>query len=234
MRVLAVDDAPDVRLLVHKALEREGYVVDEAADGAAALDAIRTSVPDVVLLDVNMPDMSGLEVLATLRHLRPDLPVILITGRDSEGDRVLGLDLGADDYLVKPFSVRELAARIRSVTRRAGAPREPGEPGEPRGPIPLDFGDLVVHPREREVTLRGKPVALTAKEFDLLAYLAAHPRRVFTRENLLSAVWGSSDEWQDPATVTEHVRRLRKKLGDDPEHASWLRTVRGVGYRFDP
>jgi DNA-binding response OmpR family regulator len=226
VRVLAVDDAADTRLLVKRALEREGYEVTEAASGAAALDAIRDQVPDVVLLDVTMPDMSGLEVLTTVRRIQPELPVILVTGRDSESDRVLGLDLGADDYLVKPFSVRELAARIRSVTRRTGAAPALAEV--------LEFGDLVVRPREREVVLRGRAVDLTAKEFDLLAFFAANARRVLTREELLREVWGSSEEWQDPATVTEHVRRLRKKLEDDPEDPARLRTVRGVGYRFEP
>jgi DNA-binding response OmpR family regulator len=222
VRVLAVDDAPEARLLIRRALAGEGYAVAEAASGAEALESIRAHPPDVVLLDVNMGDMSGLEVLASVRRLQPDLPVILVTGMDGENDRVLGLDLGADDYLVKPFSVRELAARIRSVTRRSGVTAV------------HDFGDLVVRPAEREVALRGDAVNLTAKEFDLLAHLAAHPRRVFTREELLQAVWGSSEDWQDPATVTEHVRRLRKKLEDDPEQPARLRTVRGVGYRFEP
>ncbi len=227
--MLAVDDFPETRLLVQKALERQGYEVDEAACGAAALDAIAARAPDVVLLDVNMPDMSGLEVLATVRRLHPGLPVILVTGRDAENDRVTGLDLGADDYLVKPFSVRELAARIRSVTRRTA-----GNPASASGTPPLDFGDLVVRREEREVVLRSDAVALTAREFDLLVHLASHPRRVFTREEILREVWGSSNEWQDPATVTEHVRRLRKKIEDDPERPRRLRTVRGVGYRFEP
>jgi DNA-binding response OmpR family regulator len=222
VRVLAVDDAPEARLLIRRALAGEGHAVAEAASGAEALESIRAHPPDVLLLDVNMGDMSGLEVLASVRRLQPDLPVILVTGLDGENDRVLGLDLGADDYLVKPFSVRELAARIRSVTRRSGVAAV------------HDFGDLVVRPAEREVALRGDAVNLTAKEFDLLAHLAAHPRRVFTREELLQAVWGSSEDWQDPATVTEHVRRLRKKLEDDPEQPARLRTVRGVGYRFEP
>lgn len=229
MRVLAVDDVPETRLLVQKALERQGYEVDEAANGAAALDAIAARAPDLVLLDVNMPDMSGLEVLATVRRLHPGLPVILVTGRDGENDRVTGLDLGADDYLVKPFSVRELAARIRSVTRRTA-----GNPVSASRTPPLDFGDLVVRREEREVALRSDAVDLTAREFDLLVHLAAHPRRVFTREEILRDVWGSSNEWQDPATVTEHVRRLRKKIEDDPERPRRLRTVRGVGYRFEP
>jgi len=229
VRVLTVDDMADTRLLVRKALEREGYEVREAADGATALEAVRTDVPDVVLLDVNMPDMSGLEVLATVRRLHPDLPVILVTGRNDESDRVLGLDLGADDYLVKPFSVRELGARIRSVTRRAS----PAADG-PSSAGPIDFGDLAVRRAEHEVALGGELVDLTPKEFDLLAYLASHPRRVFTREEILREVWGSSEDWQDPATVTEHVRRLRKKIETDPERPLRLRTVRGVGYRFEP
>lgn len=225
-RILVVDDAPDTRLLLVRTLERDGFVVDEAEDGLAALAAIEAHPPNLVLLDVNMPGMSGFEVLSDLRRTRA-IPIILLTGRDEETDRVIGLELGADDYVVKPFSLRELSARIRSVLRRA-------QPVTPPAQSSLEFGSLVIRLAEREVVVDGRVIDLTPKEFDLLAFLAASPRQVFSRTQLLENVWGSSSEWQDPATVTEHVRRLRKKIEPDPDHPRWLSTARGVGYRFEP
>ncbi len=224
--VLVVDDMADIRLVAAAALEHHGFRVTPAADGEEAMSLLDSAAPfDLVVLDINLPGMSGLEVLRRIR-VDSDLPVILLSGRDEESDRVLGLELGADDYVVKPFSTRELAARVRSVLRRV-APREASGG--------LVFGPLVVHLAERQILRDGEPVDVTAKEFDLFAFFAtAPPRQVFSRAQLLEQVWGSSAEWQDPATVTEHVRRLRKKVERDPERPQLLQTVRGVGYRFDP
>lgn len=229
-RLLVVDDMADTRRLVVSALSRQGFIVEEADSGAAALALVADHRPDLVLLDINMPGMSGLEVMTQLRHVH-SLPVILLTGRDEENDRVLGLELGADDYVVKPFYLRELVARTRSVLRRAQASAPVAAAVAPSA---LEFGPLNVRLAEREVLVNGVVVETTPKEFDLLVFLVSSPRAVFTRKDLLDQVWGSSTEWQDPATVTEHVRRLRKKLEADPENPVWLLTVRGVGYRFDP
>ncbi|HUR18518.1 MAG TPA: response regulator transcription factor [Acidimicrobiales bacterium] len=230
-RLLVVDDMADTRRLVVSALSRQGFIVEEADSGPAALARVADQRPDLVLLDINMPGMSGLEVMTQLRHVH-GLPVILLTGRDEENDRVLGLELGADDYVVKPFYLRELVARTRSVLRRAqgSAPVAAAAPA----PSGLEFGPLKIRLAEREVLVKDSVVETTPKEFDLLVFLVSSPRAVFTRKDLLDQVWGSSTEWQDPATVTEHVRRLRKKLELDPENPAWLLTVRGVGYRFDP
>lgn len=229
LRLLVVDDMSDTRRLVATSLAREGFVVDEAGSGPTALARVAERRPDLVLLDINMPGMSGLEVMAQLRHLH-DVPVILLTGRDEEHDRVAGLELGAEDYIVKPFYIRELVARTRAVLRRAEA-----RPPFTTAVTPaLDFGTLSIRLAERQVLVAGRLVETTPKEFDLLTFLASSPRAVFGRKELLDQVWGSSTEWQDPATVTEHVRRLRKKVEPEPENPVMLRTVRGVGYRFDP
>jgi DNA-binding response OmpR family regulator len=213
-----------VREVVTAYLERDGYRVTTAADGRAALEALETSAPDLVVLDVMLPKLDGFDVLTQLRK-QTDVPVILLTARTEEVDRVLGLELGADDYVVKPFSPRELAARVRSVLRRAR-------------PLPshrnLEFGRLVIDGATREVTKDGEAIELTPKEFDLIAFLAESPRQVFSRAQLLEHVWDSSADYQDPSTVTVHIRRLRRKLEDDPEHPEWLQTVWGVGYRFEP
>jgi two-component system, OmpR family, phosphate regulon response regulator PhoB len=223
VRVLVVDDDEVVRGLVRDGLEREGFEVAEAGDGNEALGAIERFVPDLLVLDVNLPDASGFDVLHRVRDASR-LPVILLSGRIDEIDRVLGLELGADDYVVKPFSPRELASRVRAVLRRAHD-----------DPCPrVDFGELTVDLSRREVYKRGALVELRAKEYDLLAFLAAAPRRVFSREELLEHVWRSLPGWQDLATVTEHVRRVRARLEDDREHPRWIRTVRGVGYVFEP
>lgn len=213
-----------VREVVTRYLERDGFRVDSAADGRAALELARNHPPDVLILDVMLPARDGFSVLQELRKTST-LPVILLTARGEETDRVLGLELGADDYVVKPFSPRELSARVRSVLRRVKPPLTSAR---------LEFQDLVIDPPTREVLLAGERVDLTPKEFDLLAYLAAHPRRVFSRGQLLQAVWDSSADWQDPATVTVHVRRLRAKLEENPAEPSRLVTVWGVGYRFVP
>jgi DNA-binding response OmpR family regulator len=220
-----VDDDPDVRAYLVRVLDEEGYDVDTAPNGRAALAAVAARRPDVVLLDIMLAGESGLELLAELRR-HDDVPIILVTGRGAEVDRVLGLRLGADDYVVKPFSFPELSARIASVLRRS-APRA-------AGPSQLAFGSLVIDPGSREVLVDGSLVPTTAKEFDLLSFLAASPRQVFTRQQLLEHVWASSSNWQDAATVTEHIRRLRLKIEEDPDSPKRIATVRGVGYRFEP
>jgi two-component system, OmpR family, phosphate regulon response regulator PhoB len=222
--ILVVDDDDAVRTLLSRALGADGFAVEAVADGAAARDALASRTPDLVVLDLMLGSDDGLDILATLRQTS-DVPVILLTGRGDEHDRILGLKLGADDYLVKPFSPGELAARITSVLRRTRRPASSQT---------IDFGDLHIDLTTREVTLNRSLVELTAKEFDLLAYFAQFPRQVFSRDQLLAQVWESSSEWQDSATVTEHVRRIRRKIEDDPDNPRWIRTVRGVGYRFEP
>lgn len=217
-----VDDEPTVREVVAAYLEQDGYRVEEAGTGEEARRILSGPPPDLVVLDVMLPGASGLELLRELRT-RSDVPVILLTARAEEADRVLGLELGADDYVVKPFSPREVAARVGSVLRRSA-----------RGPVTtevLDFGELVVDVAGRRVTLHDAEIELTAREFDLLAFLAAHPGQVFSRNQLLEQVWESSADWQDPATVTVHVRRIRTKLGEGSERR--IATVWGVGYRFE-
>ncbi len=223
-RVLVVDDEPMVREVVAAYLQREGFRVTEAADGAAALDRLAAGLPDLVVLDLMLPHVDGYEVMRRLRR-RSDVPVILLTARAEEPDRVLGLELGADDYVVKPFSPRELAARVRSVLRRTRPRPEP---------VRLEFDGLVVDSRTREVLVDGGTVELTAREFELLAFLASAPRQVFSRGQLLEQVWDSSPDYQDPSTVTVHVRRIRHKIERDPRRPRWIVTVWGVGYRFEP
>ena len=230
--VLVVDDEPMLRNLLSRLLRMEGYDVIEAQDGEEALSQVEARQPDLVLLDVMMPARDGLDVLGDLRKTSA-VPVILVSALGQEADRVLGLKLGADDYVVKPFSAAELSARIESVLRRAQQPstdRAPSAPSSNR----LAFEGLAVDLQTREVSVSGEKVEMTAKEFDLLAFLAGSPRQVFTREQLLRQVWGSSSDWQSDATITEHVRRLRRKIEKDPDHPRWITTVRGVGYRFEP
>ena len=223
-RALVVDDDPAIRRLVRKVLEAEGWRIDEASDGGSALKAVEGDPPDLVILDVMMPDTHGLDVLAHLR-VQDEIPVILLTAMGAESDRIRGLDLGADDYIVKPFSPGEFAARVRSVVRRTRR-TDTGDS--------IEHDGLVIDLKSREVRVNGNLVDTTAKEFDLLAYLAGSPRQVFSRGQLLEQVWESSSEWQDPATVTEHVRRIRRKIEADPDKPRWVKTVRGVGYRFEP
>ncbi|HUY49504.1 MAG TPA: response regulator transcription factor [Streptosporangiaceae bacterium] len=227
--ILVVDDDERVRTVLSWQLEAEGFAVRCAADGADALDRIHRERPDLVVLDLSLPGLAGLDVLRRVRcqegpGLTSPLPVIILSGRTGETDRIVGLDLGADDYLVKPFSPGELAARVRSVLRRA---RPPADAGSPSAGLRIDAAT-------REVFVRGRLVDLTAREFDLLAFLVRNPRQVFTRAQLLHWVWDNAAGWQSEATVTEHVHRLRNKLEDDPAHPRWLRTVRGVGYRLEP
>jgi two-component system, OmpR family, phosphate regulon response regulator PhoB len=223
-RILVVDDDPRGRALVRTALERESFRVVEAGDGAEALEVLASDCPDLVVLDVNLPSVGGFDVLAQMR-VANSVPVIMVTGRTGETDRVLGLELGADDYVVKPFSPRELASRVRAILRRAS----PAANGDH-----LDFAGLHIDLTSREVRVDGRPTTLTTREFDLLAFLAASPKRVFSRAQLLERVWLSALEWQDPATVTEHVRRIRMKIESRPDSPRRIRTVRGVGYSFEP
>ena len=224
-RVVVVDDEDMVREVVSVYLSREGYVVAEAADGRQALHLIEETAPDLVILDVMLPEIDGLSLLSQVRR-RSEVPIILLTARAEEPDRVLGFELGADDYVVKPFSPRELVARVGAVLKRSRLPRVPA--------ARLEFDGLTLDGATREVEVDGRLVELTPKEFDLLAFLAASPRKVFSRGEILGQVWESSPEWQDPATVTVHVRRIRQKIERQPETPRWVVTVWGVGYRFEP
>ncbi|MGH2710334.1 MAG: response regulator transcription factor [Actinomycetota bacterium] len=224
-RVLVVDDEPIVREVLSRYLERDGYAVDTAEDGHAALEAFEKEQPDLILLDLMLPRLDGTEVFTRIRE-RSDTPVIMLTAKGLETDRIVGLEIGADDYVTKPFSPREVVARVRSVLRRAGKRN-----GDDRGP--LIFGDLQIDPRSREVMSSGRKVSLTPKEFDVLELLASNAGSVFTRLQLLEELWDFAFDG-DPSTVTVHIRRLREKIEPDPSRPRRLVTVWGVGYRFDP
>jgi DNA-binding response OmpR family regulator len=226
--VLVVDDEPTIVEIVGRYMERAGFETFTAADGYKALDVAAEHRPDLVVLDVMLPGIDGIEVMERLRE-RPGSPiaVILLTARGEESDRLVGLRNGADDYVVKPFSPAELVARVEAVLRRTAPPV--ADEDVP----PIVHGPLRVEPASRRVVLDGKDVALTMREFDLLAFFAANPGRVFSRDQLMEAVWG--EPWfDDTSTVTVHVRRLRAKLGDDPAEPRFIETVWGVGYRFRP
>jgi two-component system, OmpR family, response regulator ResD len=222
--VLVVDDEPIVREVVVGYLQREGFRTLEAADGHRAKEILKSDPPNIVLLDVMLPGPDGLELCRWIRG-RSKLPVIMVTARGEEADRIVGLELGADDYVTKPFSPRELAARVRSVLRRAVP-----ESGDQER---LSFDGLTLDSGTREVIRNGQAVRLTAKEFDLLWFMASHPRRVFSRDDLMRRVWGYSAAL-DTGTLTVHVRRLREKLEADPSRPELLETVWGIGYRFSP
>jgi DNA-binding response OmpR family regulator len=227
-RILVVEDDPNVADVVSRYLEREGFLVETVADGPTAVARATSEPPDLMVLDLMLPGFDGLEVFRRVRAAAP-VPVIMLTARGDENDRVVGLELGADDYVAKPFSPRELTARVRSVLRRAEGVGS-GPPAE--GHSTIAAGDLTVDLASREVHSRHEPVSLTAREFDLLAFLVTHPHRVFRREELLEWVWGYT--FGDTSTVTVHVRRLREKVESDPSHPQRIRTVWGVGYRFEP
>jgi DNA-binding response OmpR family regulator len=222
--VLVVDDEPIVREVVVSYLEREGFRTLEAGDGDEARELVESQSPSLVVLDLMLPGTDGLDLCRWIRA-RSDLPVIMLTARGEEADRIVGLELGADDYITKPFSPRELAARVRTVLRRAS----PDVPKAER----LSFDGLAIDARAREVVKGEEGLRLTAKEFDLLWFLARHPRQVFSRDQLMDRVWGY-EAALDTGTVTVHVRRLREKIEDDPSRPRFLETVWGVGYRFTP
>jgi two-component system response regulator ResD len=223
--VLVVDDEPMVREVLSRYLERDGFDVETAADGDAALSAFEARAPDLVLLDLMLPRIDGFEVFRRMRASRPSSPVIMLTARGDVTDRIIGLEIGADDYVAKPFSAKEVVARVRTVLRRGGDLERGGEV--------LRHGELVIDARGREVTQGGRAVTLTPREFDLLHYLASNPGVVLSRYHLLDALWDVAFDG-DPATVTVHVRRLREKIEPDPSDPRRLVTVWGVGYRFVP
>lgn len=229
MKALVVDDEQHLRELVQSYLKREGFVVHTAADGRTALELARQHSPVVVVLDLMLPEVDGLEVCRRLRTFS-DAYVIMLTAKAEEIDRIIGLEVGADDYLTKPFSPRELVARVRAMLRR---PRQrPSEQSLVAAtPAPQHFGDLAIDHGRREVLLAGAIIPLTPLEYALLTTLAAHPGHVFTRTQLLERVWGQ-DYFGDDHVVDVHIANLRKKIGDDPAAPRFVETVRGVGYRF--
>jgi DNA-binding response OmpR family regulator len=225
-KILIVDDEPSIREVVSLYLTRAGYQVTTAGDGQAALDELARRTFDLVVLDLMLPQVDGLEITRRLRATS-DTPIIMLTARSEEIDRILGLELGADDYVTKPFSPQELVSRVRAVLRRMQ------RTSEAAAERPLAYGDLIVDPQKRLVEVRGQEVALTAREFDLLWTLARHPRQVFNRDQLLDLVWGIT-EYIDASTITVHVRRLREKIEEDPSDPRHIQTVWGVGYKFEP
>jgi len=224
--ILLVDDEEAVRRVLSFPLERDGYVVVQASDGEEALERFGHQPVDLVVLDIMLPKLDGLEVCKQLRA-RSSVPIIMLTARDDELDKVLGLELGADDYITKPFSIREFRSRVRALLRRARAPR--------LGPVAeeeqLTAGGLVLDVARRNVSAEGQAVQLTYVEFEILRTLMAHPGRVYSRRMLLEVLWGSAD-FRDPRTIDVHVRHLREKVERDSSRPEYIRTVRSVGYRF--
>lgn len=228
-RVLVVEDDLTVSEVVTRYLQREGFAVEAVYDGAVALERALADPPELVVLDLMIPSLDGFEVCRRLRAAAP-VPVIMLTARGDETDRIVGLELGADDYVAKPFSPRELTARVKAVLRRATGPL--GAAATPDEPAVLKAGELEVDIDAHEARVKGELVALTAREFELLVHLMRHPRRAFRREQLLEQVWGFTHG--DTSTVTVHVRRLREKVEADPAQPRHICTVWGVGYRFEP
>jgi two-component system alkaline phosphatase synthesis response regulator PhoP len=224
LRILVIEDDPAVRLSLRVAFDRQGFAVEEAASGGAGLSLLQRRVPDVVVLDLMLPDVDGIELFRRLRRQVADLPVVMLTARADEVDRIVGLELGADDYVTKPFSPRELIARVRAVLRRSS--RAVAEDAQE-----WRFGELVIRPRAREVLVGGRPVQLTRTEFELLAYLAARPGTVATRDELVGAVWGYVTEGES-RLLDSHVRHLRAKIEPEPRRPRYVLTVRDVGYKL--
>jgi len=227
--ILVVEDEASIAEVVSLYLRRAGYSVLIAPDGRQAMNMFDRQQPDFVILDLMLPEVDGLSLTRWLRD-RSDIPIIMLTARREEMDRITGLEMGADDYVIKPFSPQELVSRVRAVMRRLGRDVERDAEENERT---LSFEDLSVDPRSRVVTVKSSPIELTAKEFDMLYLLARHPKQVFTREQLLERIWGGA-QYIDPGTVTVHVRRLREKIEDDPSKPIRLLTVWGVGYKFEP
>lgn len=225
--ILIVEDEPNIAEVVSLYLERADFRVRVAKDGIEAMEILEKKIPDLLILDIMLPEMDGFAITRWLRA-RSQVPIIMLTARRDEIDRITGLELGADDYVVKPFSPQELVSRVRAVLRRTG---QAGTPAAEEQPI--TSGDLTISPLARTVTLREASLNLTAKEFDLLVLLVTHPRQVFTRDQLLEQVWGES-QYIDPSTVTVHIRRLREKIEQDPSTPLHLLTVWGVGYKYEP
>jgi DNA-binding response OmpR family regulator len=225
--ILVVEDEPSIAEVVGLYLQRAGYQVQTASDGKIAMTILEKEIPDLVVLDLMLPEIDGLSLTRWLRD-RSDVPIIMLTARREEIDRIAGLEMGADDYVVKPFSPQELVSRVRAVMRRIKREQAPAESERP-----LSFGDLVINALSRTVSISGEDVPLTAKEFDMLYLLAQHPKQVYTREQLLDRVWGGA-EYIDPGTVTVHIRRVREKIELDPSNPTRLVTVWGVGYKFEP
>jgi len=224
--ILVVDDEVNVSEVVSLYLAREGFRVATARDGPAALEEAARQRPSLIVLDLMLPGLDGLEITRRLRG-EGAVPIIMLTARSQEADRIRGLETGADDYVVKPFSPQELVARVKAVLRRATP--QPDDDAQ----RPLIHGDFQIDPLTRSVVIAERSRELTAKEFDLLLFMARHPRQVFTRAQLLENVWGFS-EFVDPSTVTVHIRRLREKVESNPAEPQMLQTVWGVGYRFEP
>lgn len=222
--ILVVEDEQTIREVVRRYLERDGFAVREAADGRAALAAVEDEPPDLIVLDLMLPGLDGLTLTRQLRQ-RSNIPIVMLTAKGETMDRIHGLELGADDYMVKPFSPQELVARVRAVLRRAGE-------ASPSPAQALEFDDLRIDPVTRAVAANGAEVTLTAKEFDLLWFFACHPKQVFTRPQLLDNVWGY-EFYGDASTVTVNIRRLREKIERDPSRPRRLLTVWGVGYKFE-
>jgi DNA-binding response OmpR family regulator len=226
-KILVVEDEPSIAEVVGLYLQRAGYEVQTAADGKIAMSMLEKETPDLVVMDLMLPEIDGLSLTRWLRD-RSDVPIIMLTARREEIDRIAGLEMGADDYVVKPFSPQELVSRVRAVMRRIKREQGPVSTEEP-----LKFGELVIDAPSRTVKLSGQEIQLTAKEFDMLYLFAQHPRQVYTREQLLDRIWGSA-EYIDPSTVTVHIRRVREKIESDPSNPARLITVWGVGYKFEP
>ncbi len=224
--ILVIEDEPSIAEVVSLYLRRAGYQVQTLGDGQAALELLEKRIPDLVIMDLMLPGLDGYSLTRWLRD-RSEVPIIMLTSRREELDRINGLEMGADDYVVKPFSPQELVSRVRAVLRRGGGEKST------EGERVLEMGRLLIDPLSRSVKLSGFPIQLTVKEFDLLYLFARHPHQVFSRDHLLERVWGVS-EYIDPGTVTVHVRRLREKIEVDPSRPVQLVTVWGVGYKFEP
>ncbi len=233
--IFIIDDEATIREVVRKYLEREGFAVAEAETGPQALGLLREVKADLILLDIMLPGLDGFDIARSLRgaeeftalSLNGDIPIIMLTSRGSESDRIAGFELGIDDYVVKPFSPRELVARVKAVLRRAMPP------GENETEKPIIFNSMSIDALRRAVTVKERSIVLTAKEFELLWLMARHPQQVFTREQLLNRVWGY-EFYGDESTVTVHIRRLREKIEPDPSNPTYVQTVWGVGYKFEP